>query len=212
MYQDRNEMLTKVLNDLYHLLRFENCTQIDRALRAVLIAMDKHISVKHIQISGSATLFYIVKSKEKVKFGSILKNHIIRTLLNGMSAHLSDDTMMRNGCLTLCQFSIPSDVVSSHLICRFNLHVKSFRILFFIPQLFEYERLVRILLHGVSDTEQSFVQRIAIYLLNSLACQVDGNQKLFLGNLGAISVNLFIYFFLCSYKFLNASFIFCRQC
>lgn len=166
MYQDRNEMLTKVLNDLYHLLRFENCTQIDRALRAVLIAMDKHISVKHIQISGSATLFYIVKSKEKVKFGSILKNHIIRTLLNGMSAHLSDDTMMRNGCLTLCQFSIPSDV------------------------LFEYERLVRILLHGVSDTEQSFVQRIAIYLLNSLACQVDGNQKLFLGNLGAISTML----------------------
>lgn len=105
-------MLTKVLNDLYHLLRFENCTQIDRALRAVLIAMDKHIGIKHIQISGSATLFYIVKSKEKVKFGSILKNHIIRTLLNGMSAHLSDDTMMRNGCLTLCQFSIPSDVVS----------------------------------------------------------------------------------------------------
>jgi Zyg-11 family protein len=116
MYQDRNEMLTKVLNDLYHLLRFENCTQIDRALRAVLIAMDKHISVKHIQISGSATLFYIVKSKEKVKFGSILKNHIIRTLLNGMSAHLSDDTMMRNGCLTLCQFSIPSDVVSTNYL------------------------------------------------------------------------------------------------
>jgi Zyg-11 protein homolog len=112
MYQDRSEMLTKVLNDLYHLLRFENCTQIDRALRAVLIAMDKHIGIKHIQISGSATLFYIVKSKEKVKFGSILKNHIIRTLLNGMSAHLSDDTMMRNGCLTLCQFSIPADVVS----------------------------------------------------------------------------------------------------
>ncbi|CRL08339.1 CLUMA_CG021260, isoform A [Clunio marinus] len=166
MYQDRHEMLTKVLNDLYHLLRFENCTQIDRALRAVLIAMDKHIGIKHIQISGSATLFYIVKSKEKVKFGSILKNHIIRTLLNGMSAHLSDDTMMRNGCLTLCQFSIPSDV------------------------LFEYERLVKILLHGVSDTEQSFVQRIAIYLLNSLACQVDGNQKLFLGDLGAISTML----------------------
>jgi Zyg-11 protein homolog len=112
MYQDRHEMLTKVLNDLYHLLRFENCTQIDRALNAVLVAMDKHIGIKHIQISGSATLFYIVKSKEKVVLGSILKNHIIRTLLNGMSAHLNDDTMMRNGCLTLCQFTIPGDVVS----------------------------------------------------------------------------------------------------
>lgn len=131
MYQDRNEMLTKVLNDLYHLLRFENCTQIDRALRAVLIAMDKHIGIKHIQISGSATLFYIVKSKDKVKFGSILKNHIIRTLLNGMSAHLSDDTMMRNGCLTLCQFSIPSDVVSFLLLLLLLLYKFNFSIINF---------------------------------------------------------------------------------
>jgi Zyg-11 protein homolog len=59
----------------------------------------------------------------------------------------------------------------------------------FLFQLFEFERLVRILLHGVADTAQEgFVQRIAIYLLNTLACQVDGKQKLFLGELGAISV------------------------
>lgn len=57
-------------------------------------------------------------------------------------------------------------------------------------QLFEYERLVKILLHAVADTEQEgFVQRIAIYLLNSLACLVDGKQKLFLGDLGAIGVS-----------------------
>lgn len=84
-----------------------------------------------------------------------------------MTWHMSDDTMMRNGCLTLCQFSIPGDV------------------------LFEYERLVKILLYGVSKSEQEgFVQRIAIYLLNSLACQVDGQQKLFLGNLGAVTVSI----------------------
>lgn len=29
-----------------------------------------------------------------------------------MHTHISDDTMMRNGCLTLCQFGIPNDVVS----------------------------------------------------------------------------------------------------
>lgn len=50
---------------------------------------------------------------------------------------------------------------------------------------------MKILLHGVAESEQEgFVQRIAIYLLNSLACQVDGRQKLFLGDLGAISVRL----------------------
>ena len=42
----------------------------------------------------------------------MLKRKVIRTLLNGMSLHRSDDTMMRNGCLTLCQFKIPDDVVS----------------------------------------------------------------------------------------------------
>lgn len=37
--------------------------------------------------------------------------------------------------------------------------------------------------------EEGFVQRIGIYLLNSLACQVDGAQKQILGDLGAISVS-----------------------
>lgn len=56
-------------------------------------------------------------------------------------------------------------------------------------KLFDYERLVHILLYIVSEMEQEgFVQRIGIYLLNSLACQVDGFQKQLLGDLGAIEV------------------------
>lgn len=75
----------------------------------------------------------------------------------------ADETMMRNGCL-ICQFKILQDV------------------------LFEYERLVNILLYSVYGMEQEgFVQGIVIYLLNSLACQVDGIQKQKLGDLGAIS-------------------------
>lgn len=77
-------------------------------------------------------------------------------------------------------------------------------------QLFEYERLVVMLLHIVSNMDQvGFVQRIGIYLLNSLACQVDNYQKQLLGDLCAIDVsfiafkfnypifvNLFIYYYL----------------
>ena len=48
-----------------------------------------------------------------------VKRKILSTLLNGMLTHKEDPTMMRNGCLTLCQFQIPADV------------------------LFDYERLVR---------------------------------------------------------------------
>ncbi|XP_067645920.1 protein zer-1 homolog isoform X1 [Eurosta solidaginis] len=166
-YYDRPMLLTRVLNDLYHLFRFEICKDIHLALDSVLTAMDRHLKFKHMQISGSATLFYIVKGSDRSKFGTPLRNHIIRTLLNGMETHITDDTMLRNGYLTLTQFQMPNDV------------------------LFEYERLIKVLLHGVSKTEQEgFVQRIAIYLLNTLACQVDGKQKLFLGELGVVSTML----------------------
>ncbi|KAF4526612.1 hypothetical protein B566_EDAN006428 [Ephemera danica] len=163
-YLDRPDILQKVLNDLYHLFRYESCHDLSLALTLVLAAMDRHLTEKHIQISGSATLFYIVKGRDRQLFAPQIKRQIVFTLLNGMGAHKDDDTMMRNGCLTLCQFKIPQDV------------------------LFDYRRLVGILLHIVSDMEQEgFVQRIGIYLLNSLACQVDGAQKQLLGDLGAIT-------------------------
>lgn len=62
--------------------------------------------------------------------------------------------------------------------------------IFLTLQLFEYERLVEVLLHSASEMAQdSFVQRIGIYLLNSLACQVGGKQKKRLGDLGLINVS-----------------------
>ena len=111
--------------------------------------------------------------------------------------------MLRNGCLTLCHLKIPQDVVSScdrvfwmnilicHLIMRYTgttdfwqLHVYCFTL-----QIFDYERMVTILLKVVKPPQpEEFIQRIGIYLLNSLACQVDGKEKQLVGDLGAISV------------------------
>lgn len=51
-YIDRPEVLQKVLNDLYHLFRYETCTNTDTALKIVLESMDRHSHEKHIQISG----------------------------------------------------------------------------------------------------------------------------------------------------------------
>lgn len=100
-----------------------------------------------------------------------LKRYFLGTLVNGMSLHKSDSTMMRNGCLTICHFQIPQDV------------------------LFIYDKLVRLLLDilayppGTRTPHEEFVERIAIYLLNSLACQVDGPLKKLVGkDLGAIQV------------------------
>jgi len=160
-YLDRPSLLVKTLNHLFHIFRFSECSNQQEALQAILNAMTRHPHDKQVQISGSASLFYIVK--EKKIHNSRLKKAIIAAILDGMDFHMDEATMMRNGCLTLCHFRIPEDVR------------------------FEYERMVRILLRMVAPPEQEgFVQRIGIYLLNSLACQVDGQEKLLVGNLGAI--------------------------
>ena len=59
-------------------------------------------------------------------------------------------------------------------------------------QIFDYKRLVSILLKMVSPSQgqDDFIQRIGIYLLNSLACQVDGKEKQMVGSLGAMQVGV----------------------
>ncbi|XP_023223451.1 protein zer-1 homolog [Centruroides sculpturatus] len=167
VYYDRPEILQKVLNDLFHVFRYDSCNNSRLALDVVMVAMKQHLTEKHIQIAGSASLFYIVKGEEKNNFNIKIKRRIIKALLDAMCAHRDDTTMLRNGCLTLIHFKIPQDV------------------------LFDYERLVDILLHIVSQEDQDdFVQRIGIYLLNSVACQVDGIQKQLVGDRGAITIML----------------------
>lgn len=63
-------------------------------------------------------------------------------------------------------------------------------------QMHNYERLVRLLLRIVLmpvQVQENFVQRIGIYLLNSLACQVDRAEKELVGKLGAFKVNIFFF-------------------
>ena len=59
-------------------------------------------------------------------------------------------------------------------------------------QIFDYQRLVEILLYAVSmygndnTGNNNWVQRAGICLLNQLACQVEGRRKLLVGDLGAM--------------------------
>ncbi|XP_054164654.1 protein zer-1 homolog [Oppia nitens] len=164
VYIDRVEFLRRTLNDLFHCFRLEtNFHNINRALDIVLESMARHLHEKQIQIAASASLFYIVKSDEaKHNFNIKVKQLIITRLLDAMQEHRYDITMLRNGSLTLIHFKIPGDVI------------------------FEYSRLVEILLRIVTNDDDDFIQRLGIYLLNTLACQVDGDQKTIVGDLGAI--------------------------
>ena len=67
---------------------------------------------RHVQISGSAVLYYIVKSDSFRKQWNLkMKRKILSILLNSMVAHKEDITMMQNGCLIICLFRIPQDVL-----------------------------------------------------------------------------------------------------
>ncbi|XP_017893015.1 protein zer-1 homolog isoform X2 [Ceratina calcarata] len=163
----KEDLMSNVISDLYHMYRYENCHRMDQALCAVLEAMEKYPTQEDIQIPGSAALFYIVKMKKNDKLDTKLKKRIVGTLLTGMSIHRDQQCMMRNGCLTLYQFRLPQDVRS------------------------HYELLVKLLLYLVERTaHESYVQRIGIFLLNTLACKVTGREKRLLGNLGCIKILL----------------------
>lgn len=73
--------------------------------------------------------------------------------------------MLRNGLLTLRELKIPWDFA------------------------FEYERLVDILFYLESQkVQEKSLQSNCIYLLKSLAPQLDKYQRVKLGNLGVINV------------------------
>ena len=65
----------------------------------------------------------MVKSdKLKSDWNIKVKRRILKTLLDAMLCHRGDPTMMRNGCLILCQFQIPADVIFDYRrLVIFNL-------------------------------------------------------------------------------------------
>lgn len=169
VYIDSVEFLVHSLNELFNLLKDGHCTYHYRALQGILSAMKQQVAEKRVQISGSASLFYIVKSDSQHHLTTQLKRTIINRLLDGMEEHIADATMLRNSCLTLCHFTLPHDV----LYC--------------------YQRLVELLLKVMLmtyDPHDTFIQCIGVNILNSLACQVDYHEKRLLGELGAIDTML----------------------
>ena len=86
------------------------------------------------------------------------------------------------------RISLKKTTLSSTIfIVPFCYFIKSI----FIPlQYYDYERLIKILLYIVSchegGDELNFVLLAGICLLNTVACQVDGKQKLILGDMGAM--------------------------
>ncbi|VDN05923.1 unnamed protein product [Thelazia callipaeda] len=166
MYSERAGLLQAVLNETYQLYRFgHNLTRYTEALHLVLKAMQRHLGDSTLQIAGSASLFYMIR---KVSMNRNTKRLVVTALLNGMDAHMEEQVMVRNCCLSLCQFEIPLEI------------------------LFDYGRVARLLIAALQHHHNSdhLTQRVVVFLLNSMACHVDGEQKVQVGNIGAIEIIL----------------------
>uniref|UniRef100_A0A0K0F7S8 Zyg eleven-related protein 1 (projected from Caenorhabditis elegans ortholog zer-1) n=1 Tax=Strongyloides venezuelensis TaxID=75913 RepID=A0A0K0F7S8_STRVS len=165
IYQDRPAMLQLVFNESYNHYRFGNDLKYQpQALQYVISGLNKHLTNSALQIAGSAAMFYILRC---VKMTATTKKKVIMALLDGMQEHMEEQVMVRNCCLSLCQFDIPSEVV------------------------FDYYRLAKLLVRVLkTHSSDQLTQRIVIFLLNSMACHVDGEQKIQVGELGAIEVIL----------------------
>uniref|UniRef100_A0A915DMX0 Uncharacterized protein n=1 Tax=Ditylenchus dipsaci TaxID=166011 RepID=A0A915DMX0_9BILA len=165
VYMHRPRMMQAVLNESYQLYRFGSVLNKHvEALHLVLKALSLHKTNSSLQIAGSASMFYIIRN---VKMNRDTKRSVIYALLNGMENHIEEQVMVRNCCLSLCQFEIPQEV------------------------LFNYGRaatlLVRVLEMHSSD---QLTQRIVVFLLNSMACHVEGDHKIEVGTIGAIEIIL----------------------
>lgn len=172
-YADRPEAAVECLNNLFTFLREQRDTGFKQRFEALTLlcnVMRENPDKANVQISGSASMFYLVKSNNVNKHLPPHElRHVVRTLFEGMQRHEREKTMLRNGLLTLCHFTIPEDVM------------------------FIYEDLVRLLLSVIEESDpgtDEFIQRISIYILNSLVCRVDNNDKLLVGERGAVKIML----------------------
>jgi Zyg-11 family protein len=94
-HADRALFLLDALNHLFELYREEFIE--DKFLGGYLIMniMEKHLNNSRIQISGSASLFYVLKywKEENLQFPNFYLKRLILTVLNGMEEHIDENAV-----------------------------------------------------------------------------------------------------------------------
>ncbi|CAM9218736.1 unnamed protein product, partial [Lampetra fluviatilis] len=157
----RPEVASTAINCLFVLARVSRCQQPLRALQLVVSALRRHRYNRHVQVTGSAALFYLTGSEYRAEHPETLRRQVLSVVLNGMEAY-QEVTVQRNCCLTLCNFGVPEELE------------------------FAYGRATRLLLAILQQPTQDSVQRIAVHLCNALVCQVDHAHKEAVGRMGFV--------------------------
>ncbi|CAF4485576.1 unnamed protein product [Rotaria socialis] len=176
-YMERPSMVTHIMAHLFRLYNHYTIQNPFDAGKLVMDCMAKHLYDRSLQTSGSACLYYVVdlfQNESDVmleKYNDYLKRLLV-AILNAMSAHLQHSPMIRNGLLTISRMQMH---VPNHIMSAFEQTVL---VLIRFIQLYLFDSVVheQILLHN------------ALSVLNHVACSVDGQEKLFIGRVGAIEI------------------------
>ncbi|KAI6214672.1 Leucine Rich Repeat family protein, protein [Aphelenchoides besseyi] len=169
-YMNRVELLQITLNELYQQYRTNSeegsassiviFVNYSDGLRLILEALTKHKYHRAVQISGTAAIFYIIRS---VNMEPPVKRRVVEVMLDAVENFCDEQITVRNCCLSFCQIDVPKDV--AFVYCRM------------------VKLLVRILNNHCADPT---TPRVVTYLLNSMACHVEGLHKIQVGTYGAI--------------------------
>ncbi|CAD5220313.1 unnamed protein product [Bursaphelenchus xylophilus] len=161
-YMDRTELLHLVLNELYQFYRINQqiVCEYGRGLDLIIKALQRHHNHRAIQIAGTAAIFYIIRN---VQLSVSIRRDVVEIMLDAMENFPDETIIVRNCCLAACQLDVPADVA------------------------FAYKRMVKVLVHILNNHyADSTTPRVVVYLLNSMACHVEGEHKVEVGNFGAI--------------------------
>jgi Zyg-11 family protein len=163
VYLNRQTSLYHAMNEAYHLYRNNtNCTDALNALINLIKGMQRYEMDTNMITAGTAAIFYILR---KLSATRELRRYIARVLITALENMYHDQIVVRNVALTLCQFDFAGDVIDDYV------HVMEYI-------------LKSMRLHN-SD---AFTNRVIIYLMNSMACFLNGEQRLRVGEIGVIRV------------------------
>ena len=166
-YIDRRMQLERALNDLYNLYKTispSDCNDSKtRALNVILNILTKHIRDEQVITYTTVALWCIVKinvQSRKLFNDTGVRRIITSKLLDVMHFHNKHTTILINGGLTL--------LLLGDITC-------------------EHYRMASISLQMCLDRDPR-AQSFGVTLLNALAMQVGGDQKIYIGKLKAIEI------------------------
>jgi Zyg-11 family protein len=164
-YMDRPLVMENLIDDLVTQVRLDMEVDLRAVLSIAVDCMRRHPREKKLLRHATALLYYLlpVLDASTAGFSRSVRQRLLAVLLTVMQSYREDSLLMRNGCMVLWRFDGDR---------RLGLVQEDL--------LLQYPKVVDILLfvsEHYSGEEETYIQRAAVFLLNSLVCQVDGDQK-----------------------------------